>query len=179
MSVVPVLRRSSRAALPLDPIKRLDGDASELLNRREQALPAGLTAVAVVVPCYNEQGALHHLRAALLALTESLRGRYALEFLLVDDGSSDGTWRAAHDLVLRSGAFAGIAELLWQMDRRGQRIVEAPAELRVRANGQSKMRVARASWDHLKLLCRAAADRIVGGGRGGSVSSSRKGALTA
>jgi dolichol-phosphate mannosyltransferase len=47
---------------------------------------------------------------------------------------------AVIDLPLSRGGFVGVVELLWQLDRRGGRIVECPAVLQVRTTGQSKMR---------------------------------------
>jgi dolichol-phosphate mannosyltransferase len=65
------------------------------------------------------------------------------------------------DLTLESNGFVGIVELVWQLDRRGGKIVEAPAVLRVRQTGQSKMRVARATLAHLRLLTQAAWQRLL------------------
>jgi len=67
------------------------------VNDNDSAI-AGAT-VSLVVPCYNEEDAFPHLRAALEALHDQLRGRYRVEVVLVDDGSRDGTWAAI-------GAFA-------------------------------------------------------------------------
>jgi glycosyltransferase involved in cell wall biosynthesis len=58
------------------------------------------------------------------------------------------------------GGFVGIVELLWQLDRRGGTIVECPATLNVRTTGHSKMRVARTALAHLRLLARAAWQRL-------------------
>lgn len=59
------------------------------------------------------------------------------------------------DLPLQNDGFVGVVELLWQLDRRGGKIVEHPAVLRTRTTGQSKMRVARATLAHIRMLCRA------------------------
>ena len=56
------------------------------------------------------------------------------------------------NLPLRNGGFVGVVELLWQLDRRGGKIVEHPATLTVRKTGHSKMRVARTTLLHLRLL---------------------------
>lgn len=58
------------------------------------ATSTGATAgapVTLVVPMYNERKTLHYLQRTLLELRRSLRGRYRVRFLLVDDGSSDDT----------------------------------------------------------------------------------------
>jgi dolichol-phosphate mannosyltransferase len=70
---------------------------------------------------------------------------------------------AVAGLPQTQGGFVGIVELLWQLDRRGGRIAEAPAVLRVRTTGQSKMRLARTILAHGKLLIRAAGDRVFRG----------------
>jgi dolichol-phosphate mannosyltransferase len=62
---------------------------------------------------------------------------------------------AVIDLPLSRGGFVGIVELLWQVDRRGGRIVECPAVLRLRTTGQSKMRTARTALAHLRFLTQA------------------------
>lgn len=48
-------------------------------------------AVSVVIPCYDEERTLPYLANTLRRLEESLGGAYDLRFLLVDDGSTDGT----------------------------------------------------------------------------------------
>jgi dolichol-phosphate mannosyltransferase len=66
------------------------------------------------------------------------------------------------DLQPTQSGFVGIVELAWLLDRRGGKIVESPAVLRVRSTGQSKMRVARTAVAHLRLLARAAWQRFTG-----------------
>jgi polysaccharide deacetylase family protein (PEP-CTERM system associated) len=51
------------------------------------------TPVTIVVPCYNEELILPYLSNTLQAVEQALSA-YDLHFLLVDDGSSDGTWAA-------------------------------------------------------------------------------------
>jgi polysaccharide deacetylase family protein (PEP-CTERM system associated) len=46
----------------------------------------------VVVPCYNEELILPYLARTLANMKTQLEGRFELEFILVDDGSRDGTW---------------------------------------------------------------------------------------
>lgn len=55
--------------------------------------PAGLPAhaVTVVVPCFNEEALVPALARACANLARLLEGRYALDFLFVDDGSTDST----------------------------------------------------------------------------------------
>ncbi len=48
--------------------------------------------VAVVVPLYNEGLLVPHLKNTLDEVGERLGSKYNLEFVLVDDGSTDDTW---------------------------------------------------------------------------------------
>jgi dolichol-phosphate mannosyltransferase len=68
---------------------------------------------------------------------------------------------AVIDLPPTRTGFVGVVELVWQLDHRGSRIVECPAELSVRTTGVSKMRVARTALAHLRLLSSAAWQRII------------------
>ncbi len=47
--------------------------------------------VSIVVPLYNERECVGHLLPSLAELERTLGEQYELEFLLVDDGSQDGT----------------------------------------------------------------------------------------
>jgi dolichol-phosphate mannosyltransferase len=69
---------------------------------------------------------------------------------------------AVASLPPTQGGFVGIVELLWQLDQHGARIAEAPALLKVRTTGQSKMRLARTILAHGRLLMRAAGQRFFG-----------------
>ncbi len=53
--------------------------------------------ISIVVPCYNEAPALPHLYTELTALKQKLPG-VSFEFVLVDDGSTDGTRDVIRDL---------------------------------------------------------------------------------
>jgi polysaccharide deacetylase family protein (PEP-CTERM system associated) len=52
-----------------------------------------LTAVAVVVPCYNEQQSLPYLANTLRSVVDEWGDRYHFSFVFVDDGSTDLTWQ--------------------------------------------------------------------------------------
>ena len=54
--------------------------------------------VTVVVPCFNEAPGLAFLANALRALGDGLGRHHPLHVVLVDDGSSDGTWVAMTQL---------------------------------------------------------------------------------
>lgn len=73
--------------------------------------------VTIVVPCHNNAPALRYLGNTLSSLEWSLAPRYDLQFLLVDDGSTDGTHEAlqlltagrTHYRVLRHATHRGVA----------------------------------------------------------------------
>lgn len=48
--------------------------------------------VSLVVPCFNEEEGLAYLANVLSDLDTDLGRRHPLSFVLVDDGSTDGTW---------------------------------------------------------------------------------------
>ena len=47
--------------------------------------------ISVVAPFYNEEASLERLLARLAAVADKLADRYRFEFVLVDDGSRDGS----------------------------------------------------------------------------------------
>ena len=55
--------------------------------------------VTVVLPVYNEAATLPQLMQRLDQVARSLSGRYAFEFILVDDGSRDRTIEAAEEFA--------------------------------------------------------------------------------
>jgi glycosyltransferase involved in cell wall biosynthesis len=69
------------------------------------AAPAGVARdarrllVSVVLPVFNEAETLPQLLHRLDYVARSLASRYAFEFVLVDDGSSDRTFEAAEQLA--------------------------------------------------------------------------------
>ena len=65
------------------------------------------------------------------------------------------------DIVPRESGFVGIAELIWKAESQGLGIVEYPAVLRRRVVGKSKLKVARSTLAHLRLIARIAFDRLV------------------
>jgi dolichol-phosphate mannosyltransferase len=59
---------------------------------------AARPAVSVVVPCYNEAGAVAELQSRVSKVCRETVGE-GYELVLVDDGSSDGTWGAIASLA--------------------------------------------------------------------------------
>jgi dolichol-phosphate mannosyltransferase len=68
---------------------------------------------------------------------------------------------ALEGIHVRCRRFAGVAELLWQIDRRGGIVVEYPTILQKRKVGRSKLRLAPVIIEHLRLLSRCAWQRLV------------------
>jgi polyisoprenyl-phosphate glycosyltransferase len=63
-------------------------------------LPAATLALSIVIPCYNEEAGLEELhRRVSLAATTEVGGAY--EVILVNDGSTDGSWGALASLAER------------------------------------------------------------------------------
>lgn len=56
------------------------------------------TPVTVVVPCHNEELILPYLANTLRSVEQQLESHYRLEFVFVDDGSTDGTLLAMRRL---------------------------------------------------------------------------------
>lgn len=58
--------------------------------------------VSVVVPCYNEQEAIPFFYEEMKRVEGNLPD-YEFEIIIIDDGSSDGTLKAAKELAIRDG----------------------------------------------------------------------------
>lgn len=61
---------------------------------RDGAATAPETSVTIVVPCFNEETTVTYLAERLSQLTANLGKDYSLDFVFVDDGSSDATEEA-------------------------------------------------------------------------------------
>src|SRR5687767_5122034 len=59
-----------------------------------------MTALSIVVPCYNEQECLPVLHERLTKVAAAAVGA-DYEIVLVNDGSRDGTWEKMRDLAQR------------------------------------------------------------------------------
>jgi polysaccharide deacetylase family protein (PEP-CTERM system associated) len=57
-----------------------------------------LTAVTLVVPCYNEEQSLPYLANTLRSVVGELGDRYRFSFIFVDDCSTDLTWQTLHTI---------------------------------------------------------------------------------
>jgi glycosyltransferase involved in cell wall biosynthesis len=82
---------------------------------------AALIGVTIVVPCFNEESGMVHLRDNLRGAKQILGGKYRVFPILIDDGSTDGTWQAMEDTftdemdceLVRQGENRGIAATIW------------------------------------------------------------------
>jgi dolichol-phosphate mannosyltransferase len=145
----------------------IDADCSYDPIQLIKMLPLLTDDVAMVVASpYHPLGKVNHVPAWRLKLSKAASGLYRLVLRqkLHTYTSCFRVYRrsAVIDVPLRNGGFVGIAELVCELDRRDERVVESPATLDIRTTGQSKMRVVRAGWAHLKLIGRAGFSRLFG-----------------
>ena len=68
--------------------------------------PTAIESITVVVPCYNEEGNLPTLHERLTAVLDAQGVPY--EIIIVDDGSTDGTWRTITGLNSRDQRVIGL-----------------------------------------------------------------------
>lgn len=105
---------------------------------------------------YHPLGRVLNVPGWRLALSKSLSGIYGyiLSHKLATYTSCFRVYRrsANADIPIDEGGFLGVAEWIAKLDLHGFGIREFPAVLEVRLLGQSKMRVLRTIFGHLKLL---------------------------
>ena len=63
--------------------------------------------LSLVIPCYNEEASLVELHRRVRSVCEAI-GPEAYEVILVNDGSSDGTWDVIKGLVAGDGGVVGV-----------------------------------------------------------------------
>lgn len=54
--------------------------------------------ISCVIPAYNEEANIRAITKEVIAIFDSLKGKYTYEIILVDDGSEDMTWDAISDM---------------------------------------------------------------------------------
>jgi dolichol-phosphate mannosyltransferase len=67
----------------------------------------GRVRLSVAIPCYNEEGNLHELHQRVSAVCRDEVGE-DYEIILVNDGSSDGTWTIIDQLAQTDRHIIGI-----------------------------------------------------------------------
>lgn len=112
---------------------------------------------------YHPLGEVHDVPRWRLALSKTASSLYrrVLRHKLYTYTSCFRVYRRSAILKvdLKSGGFLGIAELISKLESQGSNIVECPTTLGVRAQGTSKMKVARVLLGHLFLLSQLLAAR--------------------
>src|SRR6266566_8278974 len=81
-------------------------DRIHLAHENYDAAPTLPSGVSIIVPAYNSSQILPNLVERLLPVARSLD--ISFELILVNDGSSDGTWDAILDLAARNRWIRGI-----------------------------------------------------------------------
>jgi len=90
--------------------------------RIDSARPEALsTPVSVIIPCFNEEATIQYLSRSLEELRAELEPDYDIQFIFVDDGSSDTTWQKLTDvfgrrsdcLLLRHDRNRGVAAAVY------------------------------------------------------------------
>lgn len=81
-------------------------DRIHLVHENYDAAPTLPSGVSIIVPAYNSSQILPNLVERLLPVAKSLDMPF--ELILVNDGSSDGTWDAILDLAARNRWIRGI-----------------------------------------------------------------------
>lgn len=149
-----------------DIVCSIDADCSYDPAQLEQMIPLLAADVDMVTASpYHPHGAVHNVPGWRLWLSKSASRMYrvALRNKLHTYTSCFRVHRrsAMADLRLRNSGFVGVVEMLCVLDSRQSRIVEAPATLRIRQFGQSKMRVATVTWDHAKFMSSVLLHRLL------------------
>ncbi|HEV7843127.1 MAG TPA: XrtA system polysaccharide deacetylase [Pyrinomonadaceae bacterium] len=76
----------------------LTGNASKLTETSNVSSSKKREPVSIVVPCFNEELVLPYLSNTLKSVEQMLESDYDLQFIFVDDSSTDRTWDALHEL---------------------------------------------------------------------------------
>jgi polysaccharide deacetylase family protein (PEP-CTERM system associated) len=71
---------------------------AEISAQPAPAIGSGRIPVSIVVPCFNEELALHYLSNTLKSVEAALEEDYDLRLIFVDDCSTDKTWNSLQEL---------------------------------------------------------------------------------
>jgi hypothetical protein len=93
------MKRSPRPHQKIFPIRN-EGELDSLATREKQSITHNedKIGVTIVVPCFNEEPALPYLHERLNSARLLLGQKYDISWILVDDGSTDDTWRVLQKL---------------------------------------------------------------------------------
>ena len=140
-----------------DVVCSMDFDCSYDPTQFSNMIPLLQDDVAIVTASpYHPDGLVRNVPRWRLALSKaaSVMYSYLLTNQLHTYTSCFRVYRrsAVAEIPLRNDGFVGVVEMLWEVDRRGGRVVECPAILGVREYGQSKMRTMSVMMGHLRLM---------------------------
>lgn len=87
------------------------------LNWEDEPAKGTLQPISIVIPCFNEELILPYLSNTLQRVETALSRTYSINFIMVDDGSSDRTWEGLQQLfatrsnvsLYRHGTNRGVA----------------------------------------------------------------------
>ena len=97
-----LLSTASFGPVNLDATTPAVSKPAPLATKPKVMLPRDGVPVSIVIPCFNEEQTLPYLKRALDDLRAGFGTRHPLRFVLVDDGSHDGTWMAMQQLFGQS-----------------------------------------------------------------------------
>lgn len=162
--IAAAIQTGIRAAL-CETVASIDADGSYDLKQLETMIPMLRDDVDMVTASpYHPMGAVQNVPGWRLWISKRASACYraVMTHKLHCSTSCFRVYRRSRvaDLSLRHEGFVGVAELAWRLDRGGSRIVEHPAVLQSRVAGRSKMRVARATLQHLNFLSKAMLMRV-------------------
>jgi polysaccharide deacetylase family protein (PEP-CTERM system associated) len=89
-------------SVPHPPLPEAQRPAPAMEAAAESVPPStGRTEITLVVPLFNEESNVSYLSRTLSAFRRSLRKTYRLHLILVDDRSTDDTWRQLNEVFGR------------------------------------------------------------------------------
>ena len=120
--------------------------------------------VALVIGSpYHPQGRVHDVPAWRIRISKiaSRIYRFVLKSNLDCYTSCFRVYRkhSCATIPLENSGYTGIAEMIWQLELRGQRVVECPVDLRPRQFGHSKLKLVPVVYRHLNLMLAIAVNR--------------------
>ena len=99
-----IANRLNIATSPAAP-EVLAGERKHAHTHEHRQLPVAIerddlvrTPISIVIPCFNEELILPYLSNTLAGVERELSREHVVHFVLVDDGSSDGTWESMQQI---------------------------------------------------------------------------------